>query len=239
VELPASYWYTTRIICSVLKLATNRFRLEYSGSCLTSCSSGRKLIHTRSGYKEHTGQKMRQPRTCPFHAPPQSTPHFSDRTAFGCSCCLPPWPMREASALRKTRNQFTDWETIGGRELGERAMYERTMPGDTGIVTEFAERVTRRFGDRITRMVFFGSRAHGYPKPDSDYDILLVVRERNQALIDQLYDEALDVLLQSGVELSLKIYTEEMFQKGLACRNPFLCSVATTGVELWNAKQKS
>jgi len=118
-------------------------------------------------------------------------------------------------------------------------MYERTMPGDTGIVTEFAERVTRRFGDRITRMVFFGSRAHGCPKPDSDYDILLVVRERNQALIDQLYDEALDVLLQSGVELSLKIYTEEMFQKGLACRNPFLCSVATTGVELWNAKQKS
>src|SRR6266851_3738936 len=30
----------------------------------------------------------------------------SDRTAFLCSCCLALSPMREASALRKTRNQF-------------------------------------------------------------------------------------------------------------------------------------
>src|SRR5262249_53804723 len=33
---------------------------------------------------------------------PRSPMHFSDRTAFLCRCCLPPEPMRAASALRKT-----------------------------------------------------------------------------------------------------------------------------------------
>ena len=118
-------------------------------------------------------------------------------------------------------------------------MNEHMLLEDAEIVTEFAERVTRRFGDWITRIVFFGSRARGCAKPNSDYDLLLVVRNRGPDLIDQLYDEALDFLLQSGVELSLKIYTEEAFQKGLASRNPFLYSVTATGVELWNARQKS
>src|SRR5262249_14049646 len=37
-------------------------------------------------------------------------PHVVDavieaRTALVCRCCLPPWRMREAAVLRKTRNQ--------------------------------------------------------------------------------------------------------------------------------------
>src|SRR2546428_13182937 len=36
-------------------------------------------------------------------------PHFSARTALVCRYGLPPWPTREASALRKTRNQFNQF----------------------------------------------------------------------------------------------------------------------------------
>src|SRR2546422_9674845 len=39
---------------------------------------------------------------------PRSPPHCSDGTACVWRCCLPPWPLREAAALRKTRHQFTD-----------------------------------------------------------------------------------------------------------------------------------
>jgi len=42
----------------------------------------------------------------PIDAQPRSSTHFSDRTALVCSGCLPPWPMREASAQQKTRNQL-------------------------------------------------------------------------------------------------------------------------------------
>lgn len=114
-----------------------------------------------------------------------------------------------------------------------------TSPESHEIVTEFTKRVTQRFGNWITRIIFFGSRVKGCPKPDSDYDLLLVVRKREQDLIDQLYDEVLEFLLHYGVDLSLKIYTEEVFQKGVASRVPFLHSVIERGVALWINRQKS
>ena len=118
-------------------------------------------------------------------------------------------------------------------------MHEQALMEGKEIVTEFVERVSGRFGDWISQVIFFGSRAKGRPKPGSDFDLLLVVREKNRTLLDQLYDEVLEVLLKSGVDLSLKIYTEKAFQAGLARRVPFLCSVTETGVELWNAQRKS
>ena len=118
-------------------------------------------------------------------------------------------------------------------------MSGQVLPEAKEIVAEFVERVTQRFGDRIRQIIFFGSRAAGRPKPGSDYDLLLVVREKDRDLIDQLYDEVLDVLLKYGVDLSLKIYTEKAFQTGLASRVPFLGSVTETGVELWNVRRKS
>src|SRR5262245_26682342 len=39
-------------------------------------------------------------------AVPQSPPHFSDLTPLACCCYLLLWLLREAPALRKTRNQF-------------------------------------------------------------------------------------------------------------------------------------
>src|SRR5712692_940405 len=58
-----------------------------------------------SAYGAH-GPKNAAITRIPDHALPRSPTHFSDRTALVCSGCLPPWPMREAPALRKTRNQF-------------------------------------------------------------------------------------------------------------------------------------
>jgi predicted nucleic acid-binding protein len=53
------------------------------------------------------GQKNWQSGACLAHELRQHTTHFSARIALVYRCCLLPWPMRAASALRKTRNQFT------------------------------------------------------------------------------------------------------------------------------------
>jgi hypothetical protein len=58
-----------------------------------------------SAYGAH-GLKNAAITRIPDHALLRSPTHFSDRTALVCRGCLPPWPMREAPALRKTRNQF-------------------------------------------------------------------------------------------------------------------------------------
>lgn len=62
---------------------------------------------------------------------------------------------------------------------------------------------------RIKRIVLFGSRARGTERPDSDYDLLLVVMHTDDALVDVLYEAVMDVLLAHGRLVSLKIFQEK------------------------------
>lgn len=107
------------------------------------------------------------------------------------------------------------------------------------VVLAFTDRAVRRCGDWIERVILFGSRAGGASRPSSDYDLLVVVRERDRRLLDELYDEVLESLLVSGAEISLKVYGHEDLKKGLSAGHPFLRSVIETGVELWSAPRRS
>jgi predicted nucleotidyltransferase len=81
-------------------------------------------------------------------------------------------------------------------------------------------------------MYLFGSRAREDWRPDSDFDILVIVPERKQALVDQLYDAVLDVQLETGSLISLKIFTEGQYDRLGAIPTPFLANVKAEGVRL-------
>jgi hypothetical protein len=57
-------------------------------------------------HQEYASQKTWQSDAFPSHVLRRHTTHFSGRTAFVCRCCPRPWPMRDASVRRKTRNHF-------------------------------------------------------------------------------------------------------------------------------------
>jgi predicted nucleotidyltransferase len=48
---------------------------------------------------------------------------------------------------------------------------------DDPILTRFATEVRAAHGDRLERIVLFGSRARGDHQPDSDYDVAVFIRE--------------------------------------------------------------
>jgi predicted nucleotidyltransferase len=48
---------------------------------------------------------------------------------------------------------------------------------DDPILTRFAAEVRAAYGDRLERIVLFGSRARGDHRPDSDYDVAVFIRE--------------------------------------------------------------
>ena len=98
-------------------------------------------------------------------------------------------------------------------------------------VKMFLEKV-RAYRDHITALYLFGSRARGDWQPDSDFDILVIVPERRQALVDQLYDAVLDVNLETGSLISLKIFTGEQYDRLAAIPTPFLANVTAEGVKL-------
>ena len=54
------------------------------------------------------------------------------------------------------------------------------MPIVDPVLTRFRAAVDALYGDRVERVVLFGSRARGDARPDSDYDVAVFLKDPNR-----------------------------------------------------------
>ena len=68
------------------------------------------------------------------------------------------------------------------------------------ILERFRAAVTEIYGDRLARVVLFGSRARGDAQPDSDYDVAVFLRDMPDrfAEMDRLADLSTALLDETG-----------------------------------------
>lgn len=100
------------------------------------------------------------------------------------------------------------------------------------VIQRFLERIGP-VKKRIEAAYLFGSRARGTERPDSDYDLLLVVgQDFSLAEKDALYEQVIDILLETGRLVSLKIFKRGEFQRLRDLNTPFLSRVLKEGVKV-------
>ncbi len=85
---------------------------------------------------------------------------------------------------------------------------------------------------QIEAIYLFGSQARGTAHAGSDYDILIVVKQKDRRLKDRIYDITVDVFLQTGADLSLKILRREDFERLSTLHTPFIEHVLREGIKL-------
>lgn len=109
-----------------------------------------------------------------------------------------------------------------------------------GIMVAMKDLILSRFfqhpvfpRDKISGIYLFGSRAKGTERPDSDYDLLLVASPHfNLRDKDKLYDIVMDILLDTGKLISLKIFKKSAFEKLSTMQTPFMRHVLTEGIKI-------
>ena len=72
------------------------------------------------------------------------------------------------------------------------------------VLDSFLRRITPVRAE-VVRLYLYGSRSRGDHRPDSDYDVFVVLRERARPTVDALYDAVVDVVCETGSLISLKI----------------------------------
>lgn len=103
---------------------------------------------------------------------------------------------------------------------------------DDLILKKFLERC-RELGEKIQAIYVFGSRAKGTARPDSDYDVLLVVSEAfSLDDKDALYDTIMDLLLETGRLVSLKVFRKPAFRRLCGLGTPFMNHVLKEGIKI-------
>jgi predicted nucleotidyltransferase len=102
---------------------------------------------------------------------------------------------------------------------------------DDPVIRHFLEKIADVRG-RIGKIVLFGSRARGDNKPWSDYDVLLLVDKRDQALVDRLYDSVGEVEDNLYCDVSLKIVPQAEWERRRRLGSRFVANVTREGIIL-------
>ena len=119
------------------------------------------------------------------------------------------------------------------------AILEHTLTAtERRIVAEFAGRVRARFGDRLARVVLFGSRARGDVTEESDIDVLVLLRgpvaqeTRATREVWEIVEDVLRLAPKVYVPLAPIVLAEERFLELKRLERSFALDVEAEGVPL-------
>lgn len=103
-------------------------------------------------------------------------------------------------------------------------------PADDPILKRLRAALDEVYGDRIERVVLFGSRARGDARPDSDYDIAVFIKNPGS-----FYDECgrlaaitTDILYDTGAVISATPFPAGAYRE----RTGFMHELRADGLDL-------
>jgi predicted nucleotidyltransferase len=104
-------------------------------------------------------------------------------------------------------------------------------PQNDPVLKRFRAAVSEIYGDRIERVVLFGSRARGDAQPDSDYDIAVFLRDMSDqpAEMNRLADLATDILYDGGPFIHAIPYRAGSYNDE---RMPLMHEIRAEGIDL-------
>ena len=103
-------------------------------------------------------------------------------------------------------------------------------PAEDPVLIRFRAALDALYGERIERVVLFGSRARGDAREDSDYDVAVFLKDLTDRWpeLDRLADLSTDILDQTGEFIHAMPYRAGSYNE----RTPLMHEVRADGVDL-------
>lgn len=109
----------------------------------------------------------------------------------------------------------------------------KDMPGSiVSVVNNFAENIKKIFGNKLSKIVLYGSYARGDYQDNSDVDIMILVKISDREILNyenKVYDLAFDIQMETGTDISPIIQNEAHFEYWVDAL-PFYRNVRDEGI---------
>ncbi len=101
---------------------------------------------------------------------------------------------------------------------------------DPTVLARFRTALDESYGDRIERVVLFGSQARGNARPDSDYDVAVFLKDLDDRWVelDRLANLRGSFLDEMGAFLDAKPYPATAYRE----RWPIMHEIRREGIDL-------
>lgn len=102
-------------------------------------------------------------------------------------------------------------------------------PVEQKVLGLFVKHLNRVYPGEVEKVILYGSRARGDNRPDSDMDILILVKNKKRINRDKIYDFVIDTELEYGIGISVNIYESDQFNQLVLLKAPFASNVVKEG----------
>ena len=102
------------------------------------------------------------------------------------------------------------------------------------IVAEYISLVRKRFTDKVSEIVLFGSKARGDSNEESDIDLLIVIDTENRKIKRDILGLCWDVMFDNDFKafISPIVFSKKQYNRYLNWNSSFLHNVFREGVKL-------
>ncbi len=103
-------------------------------------------------------------------------------------------------------------------------------PADDPVLVRFRAALDALYGDRLERVVLFGSRARGDAREDSDYDVAVFLKDLSNRWheLDRLADLTTDIIDETGAVVHALPYRADAYRD----RTSLMREIRIEGVNL-------
>lgn len=106
-------------------------------------------------------------------------------------------------------------------------------PQERTAVHDFVQTIRANYPDQIDQVVLFGSKARGDDTPESDIDILVVLRDNDWRLSDAIRTLGARVSLEHDVLLSIRAVSPDKWAELARYQFPLYQAIQTKGIVLF------
>ena len=100
------------------------------------------------------------------------------------------------------------------------------------VLNRVVKILRERYPERVAGVYAFGSRVRGDYTAWSDLDVLIVVKDRDPSIEEEIVGLFVDEELESGIPFSPLIKDQRSFEKEKSFKTPFYANILNEGISL-------